>query len=57
MAEKIAAERLVFVDECGKYTSLTPLYGYAPGDERLRLSGPRKGARTPLCARLGFWRR
>ena len=43
MTEKIAAERLVFVDECGTHTSLTLLYGHAPGDERLRLSGPRKG--------------
>ena len=43
MTEKIVAERLVFVDECGTHTSLTLLYGHAPGDERLRLSGPRKG--------------
>jgi hypothetical protein len=49
VAEKIVAERLVFVDECGTHTSLGPIYGYAPIGERLRLSVPRKrGKNTTL---------
>jgi hypothetical protein len=40
VAEEIDPERLDFVDECGTYTSLAPLYGYAPKGERLRLSVP-----------------
>jgi hypothetical protein len=35
VAEKIVAERLMFVDECGTHTSLAPLYGYAPRGELL----------------------
>jgi hypothetical protein len=46
VAEKIVAERLVFVDECGTHTSLAPLYSYAPRGERLRLSVPRKRGKS-----------
>jgi DDE superfamily endonuclease len=53
VAEKIVAERLVFVDECGTHTSLAPLYGYAPRGERLRLSVPRKrGENTTLLSSM-----
>jgi len=34
------------VDECGTHTSLSPIYGYAPRGERLRLSVPRKRGRN-----------
>ena len=52
VAQKIAPERFVFVDECGTHTSLAPIYGYAPRGERLRLSVPRKrGKNTTLCSR------
>jgi hypothetical protein len=34
VAEKIIAERLMFVDECGTHTSLAPLYSCAPRGER-----------------------
>ena len=53
VAEKIVAQRLVFVDECGTHTSLTPLYGYAPRGQRLRLSVPRKrGKNTTLLSSM-----
>ena len=53
VAEKIVAERLVFVDECGTHTSLAPLYGYAPRGERLRLSVPRKrGKNTTVLSSM-----
>ena len=43
---KVDPERLVFVDECGTHTSMAPIYGYAPRDERLRLSVPRRRGKT-----------
>ena len=53
MAEKISPERLVFVDECGRHTSLAPLYGYAPRGERLHLSVPRKrGKNTTVLSSM-----
>ena len=53
VAEKISPERLVFVDECGRHTSLAPLYGYAPRGERLRLSVPRKrGKNTTVLSSM-----
>src|SRR3712207_9191524 len=55
VAEKIVAQRLVFVDECGTHTSLTPLYGYAPRGQRLRLSVPRKrGKNTTLLSSMSL---
>jgi hypothetical protein len=42
VAPERLVERLVFVDECGTHTSLSPIYGYAPRGERLRLRVPRK---------------
>ncbi len=53
VAEKIVAQRMVFVDECGTHTSLASLYGYAPRGERLRLSVPRKrGKNTTLLSSM-----
>jgi transposase len=42
VAAVVEPERLIFVDECGAHTSLSPIYGYAPRGQRLRLSVPRK---------------
>jgi transposase len=42
VAAAVEPERLIFVDECGAHTSLSPIYGYAPRGQRLRLSVPRK---------------
>jgi transposase len=53
VAARVAPERLVFVDECGTHTSLSPIYGYAPKGERLRLSVPRKrGRNTTLLSSM-----
>jgi transposase len=53
VAEKIVAERLVFVDECGTHTSLAPIYGYAPKGERLYLAVPRgRGKNTTLLSSM-----
>ena len=50
VAEEIAPERLVFVDECGTHTSMAPIYGYAPKGERGCALGCREsGARTQRC--------
>jgi hypothetical protein len=61
VAEKIVAERLVFVDECGTHTSLAPIYGYAPRGERLYLTVPRgRGKNTTLLSSMttgGTWGR
>ena len=41
------------MDECGTHTSLAPIYGYAPGGERLRLSVPRgRGKNTTLLSSM-----
>jgi hypothetical protein len=57
VAEKIVAERLVFVDECGGRTPHigAALYGYAPRAQRLRLSVPRKrGKNTTLLSSMSL---
>jgi transposase len=55
VAEKIDPDRVVFVDECGTHSSLSPLYGYAPRSERLRLSVPRKrGKNTTLLSSMSL---
>ena len=47
MSAAVEPERLLFVDECGRHTSLAPICGYAPKGERLYLSVIRgAGART-----------
>jgi transposase len=52
VAAAVEPEALVFVDECGVYTSLSPIYGYAPRGERLHLSVPRNRGKntTLLCS-------
>ena len=54
VAEKLDAWRLVFVDEMGVNTSLSPLYTWAPKGERARCSVPRnRGPNTTLLASMG----
>lgn len=49
----VAAARLVFVDECGSHTSLTPLYAYAPRNERAVGSVPKnRGPNTTILGAL-----
>jgi transposase len=43
---------LLFVDECGTHTSLAPIYGYAPRDERLYLPMPRNRGNTTLLSSM-----
>jgi transposase len=52
VAAEVEPERLLFVDECGVHTSLSPIYGYAPRGERLHLPVPRnRGPNTTvLCS-------
>jgi transposase len=53
LAGVVEPERLVFVDECGTPTSLSPIYGYASRGERLRLSVPRRrGKNTTLLSSM-----
>jgi transposase len=53
VAAEIDPGRLVFVDEMGVHTSLTPLYGYSAEGDRLRLSVPRnRGKNTTLLAAM-----
>ncbi len=55
IASKIDARRLVFVDEMGTNTSLSPLYAWAPKGQRARLSVPRnRGANTTLLASMSI---
>jgi transposase len=49
----VESERLVFVDEMGAHTSLTPLYGYSRKGERVHLQVPRnRGMNTTLLASM-----
>jgi len=51
VAEGTNARRLVFVDECGTHTSLSPLYGWASKGQRARLKVTRNwGTNTTLLA-------
>jgi transposase len=53
VAAAVEPERLLFVDECGVHTSLAPIYGYAPRDERLHLPVPRnRGENTTLLSSM-----
>ena len=55
VAAEVDPERLVFVDEMGVHTSLTPLYGYARKGERVGLSVPRnRGTNTTLLASMSL---
>jgi transposase len=51
----VEPERLIFVDECGLHTSLSPIYGYAPRGERLYLPVPRnRGKNTTLLSSMAI---
>jgi transposase len=51
--EQVEAERLVFVDEMGTSTSLSPLYAWAPKGERAHWSVPRnRGPNTTLLSSM-----
>ncbi len=53
VAEKIEAERLVFVDECATHTSLAPLYGWAPEGQRASMKVARNwGTNITLLASI-----
>jgi transposase len=53
VAAVVEPEMLLFVDECGMHTSLAPIYGYAPKDQRLHLSVPRnRGKNTTLLSTM-----
>jgi hypothetical protein len=52
VAEQVETERLVFVDEMGTNTSLSPLYAWAKKGQRAYWSVPRNpGEPTPPCFR------
>ena len=44
---RLGASRLVFVDEMGSNTSLSPLYGWAKVGERLRAAAPKNWGKNP----------
>jgi len=52
VAWAVDPERLIFVDESGMHTSLSPIYGYALKGERLNLPVPRNRGKntTLLCS-------
>ncbi len=55
VAEKVDAERLVFVDEMGTNTSLSTPYAWAPKGERARSSVPRnRGRNTTLRSSMSL---
>jgi transposase len=55
LVEKIAAERLVFVDEMGANTSLSPIYAYSPKGQRAYGSVPRnRGPNTTLLSSMSL---
>jgi transposase len=53
VATEVEPDRLIFVDECGTHTSLSPIHGYAPRGERLYLSVPRtRGKNTTVLSSM-----
>ncbi len=53
LAEQVETERLVFVDEMGTNTSLSPLYAWAPKGQRAHCSVPRnRGANTTVLSSM-----
>jgi len=53
VAQTIDPERLVFVDEMGTNTSLSPIYAYSPKGERAYSSVPRnRGPNTTLLSSM-----
>jgi transposase len=54
VAEQVEPERLVFVDEMGTNTSLSPIYAWAPKGRRAYWSVPRnRGTNTTLLSSMG----
>jgi hypothetical protein len=51
LAQQIDPRRLVFVDEMGTNTSLSPLRGWSPKGQRAYCSVPRNRGQTPRCFR------
>jgi DDE superfamily endonuclease len=55
VAEEIDARSLVFVDEMGTNTSLSPVYGWAKKGERAYCSVPRnRGPNTTLLSSMSI---
>jgi transposase len=53
VAEQVEIEQLVFVDEMGTNTSLSPIYAWAPKGRRAHWSVPRnRGANTTLLSSM-----
>jgi transposase len=53
VAEQVETERLVFVDEMGTNTSLSPVYAWAPKGQRAYCSVPRnRGANTTVLSAM-----
>jgi transposase len=53
--EKIEPKRLVFVDETGDTTAMTPTRGRAPRGERVGASGPASWESVTVIAALGLY--
>jgi hypothetical protein len=53
VAKQVEAKRLVFVDEMGTNTSLSPVYAWAPKGQRAYWSVPRnRGANTTVLSSM-----
>jgi transposase len=53
VAEQVEPDRLVFVDEMGTNTSLSPIYAWAPKGQRVYWSVPRnRGANTTVLSSM-----
>lgn len=53
VAEKVDPQRLVFVDEMGSNTSLSPIYAYSQKGQRAYCSVPRdRGPNTTLLSSI-----
>jgi hypothetical protein len=53
VAEQVETERLIFVDEMGTNTSLSPLYAWAPKGQRAYWSVPRnRGPNTTVLSSM-----
>ncbi|MDQ3285422.1 MAG: transposase, partial [Actinomycetota bacterium] len=55
VAERVEIERLVFVDEMGTNTSMSPVYAWAPKGQRARWSVARnRGANTTVLSSMSL---
>ena len=53
LAERVEPERLIFVDEMGTNTSLSPIYGWSKKGERAHCSVPRnRGKNTTVLSSM-----